>query len=72
MATENKSGVLKSKSTIGNRDGSSSSSPALAKNKVVDSSVIKKKLVQSSTKLSVDAKQKSASSSVSKTEVPIL
>lgn len=71
MATENKSGVLKSKSTIGNRDGSSSSSPALAKNKV-DSSVIKKKLVQSSTKLSVDAKQKSASSSVSKTEVPIL
>lgn len=71
MATETKSGVLKSKSTIGNRDGSSSSSPALAKNKV-DSSVIKKKLVQSSTKLSVDAKQKSASSSVSKTEVPIL
>lgn len=71
MATANKSGVLKSKPTIGNKDGSSSSSLALAKNKV-DSSVIKKKLVQSSTKLSVDAKQKSALSSVSKTEVPIL
>lgn len=68
MAPETKSGVLKSKPSTGNKDGSSSSSLALTKNKV-DSSVLKKKLVQSSTKQSVDAKQKSASSSVSKTEV---
>lgn len=70
MASEIKSSGLKLKPSSGNRDGTSSSS-VIAKNKV-DPSAIRRKVIESSSKQSVDLKQKSASISVSKKEVPFL
>ncbi|KAI5669282.1 hypothetical protein M9H77_19135 [Catharanthus roseus] len=67
MASEIKSSGLKLKPSSGNRDGTSSSS-VIAKNKV-DPSAIRRKVIESSSKQSVDLKQKSASISVSKKEV---
>ncbi|KAL3498477.1 hypothetical protein ACH5RR_041209 [Cinchona calisaya] len=67
MATETKSNVVKRKPISGNQVGPSSLSPS-SKGKV-DSSVIKKKIVEGSSKQSVDAKQKSVSTTFSKTEV---
>ncbi|CAI9093536.1 OLC1v1029048C1 [Oldenlandia corymbosa var. corymbosa] len=67
MATETKSNVVKPRPSCGNQAGSSSVPSSKGK---VDSSVIKKKVFESSSsKQSVDAKQKSVSTTVSKTEV---
>lgn len=69
MATETKSNVVKLKPSSGNQVGPSSRSSA-SKGKL-DSSALKKKIVGSSSKQSADAKQKSVSTTVSKTEVPL-